>query len=265
MHFNVSRVQRFARRIPKGLAHVWSALARRLRKGPADDINSYDRRVYSQNGEDGIIAEIFARVPPTRHYFAEFGAQDGMECNAANLARRRGWSGFMIEADPQTAQRLARNYRLLPVHTVQAFVDRDNIAGLFQASGVPQDLDLLSIDIDGNDYWVWEALAIYRASLVVIEYNPTYPPPVRWIMSYNAEHRWDGTTYQGASLSSLAALAERLGYSLLGTDRNGVNAFFLRNDLVASAGFRIKTPEEAYHFQRVFPKTPFGYGPFVEA
>ena len=147
---------------------------------------------------------------------------------------------------------------------MQAFVDRDNIAGLFAANGVPADLDLLSIDIDGNDYWAWEALGEYRPSLVVIEYNPTYPPPVSWIMAYDPAHRWDGTTYQGASLTALTRLAGRRGYALLGTDRHGVHAFFLRDDLVAASGFRVKPPEEAYHFQRVFPKTPFGYGPSVE-
>jgi hypothetical protein len=232
------------------------------------ELNAHEWRVCSQNGEDGIIAEIFSRIGTTDRLFVEFGVDDGLECNGAYLARFCGWSGIMLEGGAATNRRLVRNYEDLPrIRTGQYFITRENIAEVFRELAVPAEFDLLSIDIDGNDYWVWQALSQYRPRVVIIEYNAAYPPPMCWIMAYNAEHLWDGTSsYQGASLSALTELALRLGYALVCTDSNGVNAFFIRQDLLESSTLIARTPEEAYHlpnFKWFQQRHQYGSGPWV--
>jgi hypothetical protein len=214
-------------------------------------LNAYESRAFSQGGEDGILAALFLRIGAQAQYFVEFGVSDGLECNAARFALGYGWRGLMIEGDAECFAALADVYRSHPrVTLVNAFVDRDSIGQVFAQAGVPREFDLLSIDVDGNDYWIWQALRDYRPRVVVIEYNAFHPPPERWVIAYNPSHRWDGTTYFGASLASLGELGRSLGYALLGTTSNGVNAIFLRRDLLGGAGFPEKTAQEAYHRNR---------------
>jgi hypothetical protein len=226
------------------------------------DINAFDARVRSQNGEDGIIKEILFRIGFESRYAAEFGVESGLECNSAHLLLDYDWSGLLIEGNPEFAAAAKRHYSGRRVVVHNAYVDVDNIAAIFRDHAVPRSLDLLSIDVDGNDYWMWKALGWYRPRVVVIEYNATFAPPQRWVMEYNAAHRWRGDTYFGASLSSLAALGMQLGYALLGTDLNGVNAFFIRRDLLALSGFPERDAERAWH--RLYVDHPFGSGPALE-
>ena len=114
----------------------------------------------------------------------------------------------------------------------QAFITKENIQEIFKESNVPIEFDLLSIDIDGNDYWVWQALNQYRPRVVIIEYNSTIGPSIEWIMKYNSEHSWDKTNYFGASLKALELLGQQKGYKLVGCNLAGINAFFVRDDLV---------------------------------
>ncbi len=232
-------------------------------------INEFEAKISSQNGEDGIIAELFRRIGTTNRFFVEFGASDGRECNTAALARA-GWSGVMLEGDDDRYARLVRSYAPLPsVKTVHTYVTVENIVSLFETLGIPQRFDLLSIDVDGNDYWLWKALHAYHPRVVVIEYNAEFPPPQRWVMRYNPDHRWDKTTYYGASLASLAALGETQGYMLLGTDSMGVNAFFVAADQSAKARFPNRPPLSLYHAARYRGANgeighARGSGPFVE-
>lgn len=227
----------------------------------AHDLTRYSKRICSQNGEDGIIAEIFRRVPPQTKTFVEFGVEDGRECNTAYLARRCGWSGFYIEADAARFSALERSYAGYPVRALNAKVTRENVVSLFESLGVPKEPDLLSIDIDGNDYWVWEALGAYRPAVTIVEFNLAYPPPAKWVMAYDPAFAWDDTSHFGASLSSLTDLGKRLGYALLGIDCNVVNAFFIRGDLLAASGLPETTPEAVFHFPPRFPTHPYRPGP----
>lgn len=155
----------------------------------------------------------------------------------------------MIEGDYENYKRLCANFsNYKSVKTVHQFVTKENISSIFKDNHVPTEFDLLSIDIDGNDYWVWDALQEYKPRVVVIEYNASYPPPQKMVIPYNPNFVWDGTFYYGASLTSLSKLAKKLGYALLGTDLRGVNAFFIHKDLVTLSGFQELTPEQGYHF-----------------
>ncbi len=124
-----------------------------------DSINLYEKRVFSQNGEDGMIEELFARIGTTNRFFVEFGVEGGVECLSRNLAYAHQWSGVLIEGHPLKYIYLQQTYAALPqVATHQAFITRENIASLFAQFRVPAQFDLLSIDLDGIDYWVWHAL-----------------------------------------------------------------------------------------------------------
>ena len=105
-------------------------------------------------------------------------------------------------------------------------------------------------------------MAAFRPRVAVIEYNAAHPPPARWVMTYNAGHRWAGGGYYGASLASLEALGQRLGYALIGTDDHGVNAFFVRDDLLAAVRFPRRSAADAYHPNAY--GQPAGEGAFVE-
>jgi hypothetical protein len=206
-----------------------------LRTPPYEDpkrLEAYGFRSFSQNDEDGILQEIFRRIGLTTGSFVEFGVQDGLQ-NNTRLLLYRGWKGLWIEADARACRKMRRVFGSElasgQLQLVHSFVTRENIGGLIEASGLLP-IDLLSIDIDGNDYWVWKALTI-QPRVVVIEYNAKFRPPTSWVMEYNAAHRWDYSDYQGASLQSLYDLGRTKGYRLVGCGLAGVNAFFVREDL----------------------------------
>jgi len=190
--------------------------------------------VCSQNGEDGIIREIFRRVGASDRIFAEVGVGDGTQNNTAFLLSQ-GWKGFWIDGDKTFLKTLekARGLHDGCLRSAVSFVSRDNIAELFEALGVPKEFDLLSLDIDQNTYYIWEALTGFRPRVVVIEYNASIPPDIEWKVAYDSKRTWDGTHNFGASLKAFELLGRQLGYSLVGCELSGVNAFFVRDDLLA--------------------------------
>ena len=118
-----------------------------------------------------------------------------------------------------------------------------NVERLFADAGVPESLDVLSIDVDGSDYWIWEALQTYRPRIVVIEYNSALPADTR--LAQPRDHgEWDGTDYQGASLGAMVSLGALKGYRLVHTETSGVNAFFVRDELTDG---RFPEPESLPH------------------
>jgi hypothetical protein len=232
------------------------------------DLRSYEQRVFSQNGEDGIIKEILRRIGVKHGFFVEIGVEDGSECNCARLVREESWSGVFLEAMPDLWARLKENYRAFPgVRSKHAGVTSRNIEQLLAAHDVPDDFDLLSIDIDGNDYWVWQAVERWQPRVVVIEYNANFPPPTKWVMEENHDHRWDGTNYYGASLTSLVQLGRQKGYTLVGTDSRGINAFFVRSELVSPEQF-LDTALYYHYSPFKHPLLPNAHphrpGPFVQ-
>jgi hypothetical protein len=234
----------------------------------ANDLRAFECRTYSQNGEDGILEEIFRRLGERPGFLVEFGVETGVECNGARLVRERQWRALFIEADEAKFAQLAKLYADCPgVRTVHGRVTSQNIEALLLGNHVPEELDLLSIDIDGNDYWVWAAVRRWRPRVVVIEYNAAYPPPQKWVMKENGDHAWNGTDYYGASLASLMSLGRKKGYVLVATNSTGVNAFFVREDLAGDGKFL--DPALYYHYSPpAFGSRggghPPGEGEFVE-
>jgi hypothetical protein len=187
------------------------------------DLRSHERGVYSQGGEDGVLQHLFACLGSTNRFYVEFGAWDGRTLsNTAHLRLDHGWTGLLMDGDPK---RVSDGVQ-------QEFVTAENVNELFAKYEVPESFDLLSFDIDGNEYWVWKALDRYRPRVIVMEYNVFFGIDVSKTMPYDATHRWDETMFHGASLAALRKLGREKGYSLVYTDSYAPNAFFVDDALL---------------------------------
>jgi hypothetical protein len=233
-----------------------------------DKLNRYEYSAFSQNGEDGIIEEIFKRIgiyiyiydniighKSNDHFFVEFGVGNGTENNSINLLYN-GWKGLWIEGNGNFVKSIHQNFsnamqsdKLKVLHN---FITAENIEDLFKAANVPAEFDLLSIDIDRNDYYVWKAIKSYRPKVVIIEYNSIFRPGCEFVVPYNATATWDGSSNFGASLSALYKLGLEKGYKLVACDFTGVNAFFVREDLIGDKFQGPFTPENHYEPPRYF-------------
>lgn len=185
-------------------------------------LSKHAGNVTSQKGEDGIIAKALEVIGSRDHWCVEFGAWDGKECsNTYNLIVNKGYSAVLIEADHKRYTKLAEAFRdngkVIPVNAMVGFEKDNNLDVILAKYPIPEDFDFLSIDIDGNDYHVWEAVVRYRPKLLVIEYNPTIPNSVEFVQSR------DMNLTHGSSLRSIIKLCREKGYELVAvTDLNGI-------------------------------------------
>jgi len=196
----------------------------------ADQLINYRKRIYSQTIEDGIIEGIFDNIGTTNKYFVEFGAWDGIAfSNTARLRIDQGWNGLLLEGNKEKADKLD--------YVQHAFITAENINDLFDKHNVPESFDLLSIDLDGNDYWVWKALdeSRFRPRVVVAEFNCNFPNQ-RDSKAIKYNPTLDSTVpsiyYYGASIPAFKKLGESKGYSLIFRVNNH-NLFFVDNELLA--------------------------------
>ncbi len=209
-------------------------------------LERYGYKAWSQQDEDGIIAEIFRRIGVVHRSFVEFGAGNGSENNTIMLLTQ-GWRGLWVEGDSNNAASIGLHFDPLVqaslLHLSNAFVTRDNAEGIVAAAGLGTEIDLLSIDLDGNDYHVWKSLDQVNPRVVVIEYNARFRPPTDWVMPYDEKHAWDGSDCFGASLCAFDRLARTKGYRLVGCNLTGANAFFVRADLARDLFFDPASPQ----------------------
>ena len=164
-------------------------------------LNKHEYQTYAQGGEDGIIQEIFERIGTTNKFFVEFGVASGLENNSSFLLLQ-GWTGCWLDSSQKHITSIQKKFGFLindkKLSVKQAFITAENIEGLFNSLSVPEELDLLSIDIDRNDYWVWRAIKSFSPRVVIIEYNAMFRPPVEFIVQYDAEKTWLETSHYGA-------------------------------------------------------------------
>lgn len=210
-------------------------------------LTRFEHQVFSQGGEDGAIREIFRRIGESNRFFVELGVGGGLENNTAFLLAQ-GWSGVWLDGSRKNCDairaRFAREISAGRLHLVEAAATAENIDGLLRGVLQTTEFDLLSVDVDRNTYNVWEALGALKPRAAVIEYNALFPADVVWIAEYDASKWWNGTSYFGASLKALEVLGARMGYSLVGCDIAGANAFFVRSDL---CGEKFSAPFTAEH------------------
>jgi hypothetical protein len=194
------------------------------------DLKACGNQIHSQTDEDGIIEAIFEDIPPRSRFFVEFGIgpnwldptyEKGIEGNCV-LLREKGWTGLFMDGGEH------------PEHydIKREFITAMNINGLLRKYGTPEHVDIVSIDVDGQDFWIWMALD-YRPTLIICEYNPNFFNAHDSVtVAYDPNFRWDTTKYYGASLGALVKLAADKDYKLVYA--NGVNGFFVRRDMLAN-------------------------------
>jgi hypothetical protein len=180
-------------------------------------------REYSQNNEDGMLLAVFEAIGVTDARYVEVGTDDGSECNTRLLRDRHGWKGLRLDA----------KYEDTRTNLHKEFVTASNINAVFCKYGVPDEFDLLSIDIDGQDWHLWNGLT-HRPRVVIIEFACSFGPAADLVMPFDLFYRWDGGL-NGATISAMVKLAERKGYVLIGG--NVVNCIFVRNDALPATPF----------------------------
>ena len=223
---------------------------------PSFDIAGF--RAYSENEEDGIIQLIFAVIGTTNRKCAEIAFSYAEGSNTTNLITNWGWDGLVVEGDPVKA-RSARTYfrtnrdtsHWLP-QIVESWITADNVNDVLAAAGIDEDIDFLSLDLDGMDYWVWKSLTITRPRLVLVEAQLGWGPDDAVTVPYDPRFVADDpgdASYSGASLAAFVRLGREKGYRLIGTIRYGYNAFFLRED-IDTGRFPTVEPQECLRHPR---------------
>lgn len=216
-----------------------SRIQNEAKEGTLSPISSNGFQNFSQFEEDGLVLYLFALLGMTHKTFVEFGADDGINSNAANLHFHHGFTGLFIDGNPKAIERGRHFYKkhgnpnaAIPTFT-EAMITAENINSLISGAGLTGEIGFLSVDIDGNDYWVWKAIDCIQPQVVVIEthnefglndvivpYDPTY--------FYPGKH----PDYHGASPVAMTKLAQHKGYRLVGSNELGFNFIFLRDDLL---------------------------------
>lgn len=218
--------------------HLYHYYRRCVEQGAVPSLNETGYRVFSQFEEDGKLLFIFAALGIPSGVCVDIGSGDGIISNCANLILNFGWRGTFFDGSADHIRR-GRDYysrspdtALYPPQFIQAFITRENINDLLIEAGVPQEFDLLSIDIDGNDYWVWDAMECTSPKVVMIETHVEFGMD-SIVVPYDADYCYPGKhpQYNGASPSAMAKLAEKKGYRLVGANDYGFNMIFVRSDL----------------------------------
>lgn len=201
---------------------------------PAISLTFAEFKVFSQNGEDGVLAELVRCLPVESTFFVEFGVQDGVECNTRLMSEFMGWRGLYLESNDTDYKALAKRWENSDKITVaNETVSPNNVATIFERYKVPQDFGLLSIDVDGQDYWIWEAIPTkFRPAVVVIECNSSYPLGDSIVEERGLAWSPNHSDSYGASITALQVLGKRRGYELVHVEFAGVNAFFVRSDIL---------------------------------
>jgi hypothetical protein len=208
-------------------------------------------QVYSQWGEDGIIQYLLRHLSVSSNVFVEFGVENYLEANTRWLVEGHNWSGLVIDGSQQHVDAIKSDaiYWKHRLKAVSAFVDAENINRLISGNGISGDVGLLSVDIDGMDYWVWKAIDVVTPDIVVVEYNALFGPTKSVTVPYDpnfvrqkAHYSW---SYYGASLAALVGLGKTKGYAFVGSNSAGNNAFFVKSDLLGSP-LRELTSQQGY-------------------
>jgi len=194
-------------------------------------------KVFSQGGEDGILEWLVSHLPAIPQSFVEFGVEDYLESNTRFLLCQRNWRGLVMDASPAHIESLRSHeaYWKHDLKVVAAFIDTESVNPLISGHGFRGELGVLSIDVDGNDYWIWNAIDVVNPWIVVVEYNAVlgdlHPFTIPYDAAFSRARAHYSWLYFGASIRALECLGKTRGYTLLGSNLGGWNAFFLRNDV----------------------------------
>jgi len=204
-----------------------------------NNLGEVEFQVFSQRGEDGIIQYIISQVEIPNKIFIEFGVENYTESNTRFLLINNNWSGLVIDSDRRNIRFIKNDfiYWKYDLTAYHSFITKENINSLINQFTNCEDIGLLSIDIDGNDYWIWSAIDVIKPRIVICEYNSVFGPKARVSVPYSPDFDKKKAHYSnlyfGVSLAALRHLAEEKGYDFIGTGEGGVNAFFVRKGISA--------------------------------
>jgi len=248
----ISQIDELVRKVDDLQKAVGRVEARQILPDLTDrrSLRDYEFKVYSQWGEDGIIQFLIHSIEIERKIFVEFGVQDYKESNTRFLLQHDHWSGLVIDSSEEDIRKIKQDpiYFWNNLLAARAFIDRENINSLVVEHGINGDIGLLSIDIDGNDYWIWEAITRISPRIVICEYDSRLgherAVTTPYDKTFDRRSAHYSFLYGGASIAALHRLGRKKGYSLVGSNSAGVNLFFVRDDLLS--GLKPLTPREAY-------------------
>jgi len=206
-------------------------------------LNDFAKSVTSQGGEDGIIEKILSVIKNTNKWCVEFGSWDGKKfSNTYNLIDNHGYSAILIEGDKKRFQDLLKTFgpekNVIPINAFVGFEENDNLDKILESTPIPADFDLFSIDVDGNDYHIWEAVKSYKPKIVVIEFNAAIPSTVEFVQPR------DMRITQGNSLLSITKLAKSKDYELVAA--TGGNAIFVDSKYFGLFGIKDNSVTEIW-------------------
>lgn len=212
------------------------------------ELEKAEKSYFSQHGEDGVLDYLFKRIPIKHSFIVEFGAYDGLcMSNSRFWIKEKNWSAYLIEADNRFYKGLSGLYKgHSHVKYQKAMVDEENINILFKNAGVPEDFEILSIDIDSIDYYVWEALTEFSPKVVMIEYNSTILPDIEYVVPRDKVFEYAGTEKEGASILSFYNLGKSKGYHLVYGELSGANLIFVHESCMKYLDYPDISPEEVY-------------------
>lgn len=232
--------------------------------GTLPPLNETGFRVFSQFEEDGKLLYIFSVIGMTTRTFIEIGSDDGINSNAANLYFNFGWHGLFIDGNKKSISRGTRFFSRYPhpwfykPKFVHARVTRENVNELIGGAGFEGEVGLLSIDIDGNDYWVWDAITVIEPQVVIIETHNEFGMK-NIVVPYDPDYIYPGKhpVYHGASPVAMNRLAKRKGYRLVGANDLGFNFIFVKNGIADK-----QLPEVSVESVLSHPSVEAGYTKF---
>lgn len=213
------------------------------------DLNCFEEKIYSQNGEDGVtmkLVQLIYNGDNSNKFYVEFGVENGNECNTRILRERYNWNGLQMDGGNENES----------INLRKEFILKENVVELFRKYNVPQNINVLSVDIDFNDFYcLKEILLNYTCDIIICEYNSTHLSSEDKIVIYDKNGRWDGSNYFGVSLLSLDKLGKKYDYSLIYCNKNGVNCFLIHNDIIKDKNLQFLNYGEIEKIYR-----PGGYG-----
>jgi hypothetical protein len=252
----INDLSRDLREILRGVSKMREALgrieSRQIEARESQSLSKSEFRVFSQWGEDGMIHFLLDNIKNVpRRVFIEFGVESYKECNTRFLLIDKNWSGLVMDGALKNIESIRKDpiYWQHNLKAIHAFIDRENINEVISENGIEGEIGLLSIDIDGNDYWVWESIDVVSPAIVIAEYNHRFGCDRAVTVPYDktfvraAAHY--SMIYYGASLKALCLLADRKGYAFVGCNTAGNNAFFVRRDLMTPR-LQELTPERGF-------------------
>ena len=222
-------------------------------KNSVSEIEEVEFQVFSQWGEDGILEYLVQNIKIDQKIFVEFGVENYTESNTRFLLMHRNWSGLVMDGDPGNIEYIKKDslYWKYNLKAVCAFISKDNINGLLLENGLKGEIGILSIDIDGNDYWIWQEIDCIKPAIVVVEYNSLFGDKAKITVPYQKDFvrgKADSShVFYGASICAFQDLGQKKGYALVASNSAGNNLFFVRRDLLGNlANLKEKEAKDVY-------------------